>query len=236
MASDEEARKARNACQTEDLPDLEAPYWVCPVPDVAVATDAPTSTTDAAEPAATPTTTPDPPTFLSGDATTASVGPASDTVVKRPLRDFVVGRPVAPSRSFTGRNSTGFVAYDIKANAVAYLKDAWCPDDPDLVPEGDIYRKLQPKAGEPACPYIPTLVCAGEVRDEDGELQETISQDALSDAERARLPIRKHRHTRTVVREVEGATIKRPTISIRQYVSAPIAPVLAQAPIAPLLL
>ncbi|KZV75334.1 hypothetical protein PENSPDRAFT_647137 [Peniophora sp. CONT] len=208
MASDEEARKARNACQMEDLPDLEAPFWVYPVPDAAVATDAPTSTTDAPatatdEPAAIPTTTPNPPASLTGvDAATAAAGAINDTVVKRPLWDFVVGRPVAPSRSFTGRNSTGFVAYDIKANAVAYLKDAWCPDDPDLIPEGDIYRKLQPKAGEPACPYIPTLVCAGEVRDEDGELQETISQDALSDAERARLRIRKHRHTRTVVREV----------------------------------
>ncbi|KAF8310895.1 hypothetical protein DL93DRAFT_2211944 [Clavulina sp. PMI_390] len=40
-------------------------------------------------------------------------------------REFLAGRPIAWSRSFTGRASTGYVCYELGVGSVYFMKDAW---------------------------------------------------------------------------------------------------------------
>lgn len=192
-ASAEERKLAEDACARELLPVPREPFWVYEVvdrPGDGLKDGASTALSTPAE------------ASLSSPESNATPALAAGPQPAAKVREFVVGRPVSNPRAFTGRTSTGFIAYDIEANDVAYLKDAWCPDDPDIVPEGQIYRRLQPKKGEEGCPYIPTLVCAGDVYDSDGKLQETVSHLMVPEHLRGNSRIRRYRHTRTAVREV----------------------------------
>lgn len=198
-ASPEEQRQAEQACEREGLPKPRAPFWVYEVtdePDAVVENSGPTPADPTLDsPSSAPQSDPAP-------VSEAECVPEPASRSRGETREFVVGRPVSNPRAFTGRTSTGFVAYDVKANDVAYLKDAWCPNDPDIVPEGQIYRKLQPAEGEQGCPFIPTLVCAGDVYDSDGQRQETVSDEQVPPHLKANSRIRRYTHTRTVVREV----------------------------------
>ncbi|VDC00022.1 unnamed protein product [Peniophora sp. CBMAI 1063] len=196
IATTDEAEMLLQKCEDEDLPTPREPYWVYTV------VDDPTPASARQDPAPAHSNSPSPTTLANALDEEVEPDPAPVHPAILESREFVVGRPISNPRAFTGRTSTGFVAYDIVDNDLAYLKDAWYSDDPDILPEGEIYRRLQPKQGEERCISIPTLVCAGDVRYGDGRLQITLSQLQVPDFLKDNSRIRRHTHTRTVVREV----------------------------------
>lgn len=58
-------------------------------------------------------------------------------------REFVAGRPVAHSRAFTGRASTGYICYEMAAKQLHFMKDAWRSSTSTArLDEPRIYRRL----------------------------------------------------------------------------------------------
>ncbi|KAI0319062.1 hypothetical protein OF83DRAFT_863265 [Amylostereum chailletii] len=74
-------------------------------------------------------------------------------------RHIIVASARWYSKSLMGRATFGYVGVDMKTQKVVFLKDSWRIDQPDMLKEGEIYRRLH--AGK--VPHIPTLACAGDV-------------------------------------------------------------------------
>ncbi len=86
-------------------------------------------------------------------------------------RQFLVGKPASQSPSLMGKGAKGFVAYDLTAEAVVFIKDCWRLDSRDVQSEYETYLQLREKTtGEL---YVPTLLGGGDVS-LDGERQRTV--------------------------------------------------------------
>ncbi|KAH9884513.1 hypothetical protein C8Q73DRAFT_818490 [Cubamyces lactineus] len=74
-------------------------------------------------------------------------------------RQYLVGRPIVISKGAIGRGTLGFAALNRETREFAWLKDCWRADYPGVDPEGKILRELN----EAQVPYIPTVVCYGDL-------------------------------------------------------------------------
>ncbi|KZT08075.1 uncharacterized protein LAESUDRAFT_757773 [Laetiporus sulphureus 93-53] len=83
---------------------------------------------------------------------------------------FLIGRPLNISYSLSGRATKTFAAYDVHADRVEFLKDAWKYASSRVHPEWEIYKVLN----HAKVPYVATLLYGGYV---DG--QRTLSQKFL---------------------------------------------------------
>ena len=75
------------------------------------------------------------------------------------LRSYITPGAVWDTNALFGRCTFGYIAYDVAASKLVYLKDFWRTDLARIQKEGDVYRKLH----EAEVPHIPTLGPAGDV-------------------------------------------------------------------------
>ncbi len=108
--------------------------------------------------------------------------------------ELIVQRPIFDAPSPLGRATRGYIAVpvtannatsdeqesdsthdvsDIKSPEPLFLKDTWRVDHAMLKAENEVYRLLEKYGVE----RIPRLVCGGDVRDADGQVQRTISAE-----------------------------------------------------------
>ncbi|TBU23661.1 hypothetical protein BD311DRAFT_673417 [Dichomitus squalens] len=141
-------------------------------------------------------------------------------------RSFLVGKPVFRADGVLGRGTRGYVALDCETNLFVWLKDTWRAAYMIEQREGDVLQKLNQAGVE----YIPTLVCHGDILDQDTvtadwwertqalpstgkrKREEDIRDDTSHRLFEARLhrdpvahsgrPLRPHNHYRIVVDEV----------------------------------
>ncbi|PIL29455.1 hypothetical protein GSI_08397 [Ganoderma sinense ZZ0214-1] len=74
-------------------------------------------------------------------------------------RDYLVGKPTFAPHGLVGRGTRGYVALEWKTQRFVFLKDAWRPFYHGVDPEGDTLHSLN----NAHIPFIPTLVCHGDV-------------------------------------------------------------------------
>ncbi|OBZ68919.1 hypothetical protein A0H81_11123 [Grifola frondosa] len=89
-------------------------------------------------------------------------------------RHFLVGEPffrLPATPSVFDIGTRGYVAFDTQDKTLVYLKDQWRIDYDEKI-EGDVIRTLNSKG----VGHVPTLVCHGDIRDEDGEVQTSSNQ------------------------------------------------------------
>ncbi|KAG2113787.1 uncharacterized protein F5147DRAFT_571039 [Suillus discolor] len=72
---------------------------------------------------------------------------------------YLVPAPVATGLSPIGRNTCGFSVYDTKGDRVVFLKDTWRVLLPDIIPEGDVYKRLNEKHVR----HVATCLASGDV-------------------------------------------------------------------------
>ena len=77
-------------------------------------------------------------------------------------RHFLVCKPVFHAKGLIGRGTRGYVALDCDTGRFVWLKDAWRAYYLLLEKEGDVLAKLK----KAEVPYVPTLVCHGDIRDQ----------------------------------------------------------------------
>ena len=77
-------------------------------------------------------------------------------------RHFLVCKPVFHAEGLIGRGTRGYVALDCNTGRFVWLKDVWRAYYLLLEKEGDVLAKLK----KAEVPYIPTLVCHGDLRDQ----------------------------------------------------------------------
>jgi hypothetical protein len=75
------------------------------------------------------------------------------------LRSYITPGAIWDTNEFFGRCTFGYIAYDVAASKLVYLKDFWRTDLPRIQKEGDVYRKLH----DANVPNIPALGPAGDV-------------------------------------------------------------------------
>ena len=109
-------------------------------------------------------------------------------------REFLVGRPMSTSRSFSGRGTKVYAAYDVTTQKVVVIKDSWRPNWGNIRPEYDTYMLLNDSSGQVVVTDIPTLLGGGDVVYQ-GVTQETRTSPSDPDR-RARV------HFRLVLKEV----------------------------------
>ena len=126
---------------------------------------------------------------------------------------LLIGRPRHASRSAFGRGTKGFVAYDVGAKALRFLKDYWRPDTKGHTTEYEIYVTLHAKGVR----NIATLVCGGDVYSpEETVAQRTRAQKYLAAYETPRIhhrivvvevgrPLEEYANSRELCRVVYGA-------------------------------
>ena len=118
-------------------------------------------------------------------------------------RYFLVGRPHFESSEFAGRGTRGYVAIDCDNpnGPLVYLKDTWRVAHDGIQREGDVLEYLNDEAiGDGRVDGVPTLVCHGDIED-----QQTTTQDVWKAQHPDSLelcPLKTHRHYRIVVQEV----------------------------------
>ncbi|RXW25086.1 hypothetical protein EST38_g739 [Candolleomyces aberdarensis] len=117
-------------------------------------------------------------------------------------RTFFVGQPHISSPVLAGRGTRGYIAIDAQdpEGPFVFLKDTWRVASDALEPEGRTLETLnQPgPETEPDWTGIPTLVCHGDVGDQETDSQK-LWQELHPEEE---CPLRTHRHYRLVVKEV----------------------------------
>ena len=82
-----------------------------------------------------------------------------DCAIDGQLRSYIAPGAVWVTKALFGRCTFGYIAYDVAASKLVYLKDFWRTDLPRIQKEGDVYRKLH----DSRVPNIPTLGPAGDV-------------------------------------------------------------------------
>ena len=119
-------------------------------------------------------------------------------------RRFAVAEPNFYAGGVAGRGTRGYVAIEVTpSNTImdgvkfVYLKDAWRVYDDDINKEGNILRTLNDKG----VPYIPTLVCHGDLHEQMTKSQKLWAKYHPS-AEPGQCPLKTHQHYRLVVEEV----------------------------------
>ncbi|TFK84021.1 hypothetical protein K466DRAFT_239100 [Polyporus arcularius HHB13444] len=75
---------------------------------------------------------------------------------------FLIGKPDIHASGIVGEGIRGYVAVDVDTKRFVWMKDTWRPYYVDVEAEGDILRRLN----EVHVPNIPTLICAGDIRQE----------------------------------------------------------------------
>jgi len=73
--------------------------------------------------------------------------------------DFVVPTPETTLYTPPGRATRGFGAYNTSRNEVAFLKDTWRIDLPNITPEGQVYATLNAAS---VC-YVPQCLASGDI-------------------------------------------------------------------------
>ncbi|VDC00968.1 unnamed protein product [Peniophora sp. CBMAI 1063] len=81
------------------------------------------------------------------------------------------------SNSPVGRFTMCYPAYDLESESVCWVKEAWRLDEPGFEKESETYATLAKLNGMGR--HIPEILCAGDVRDEKGEIRVTRTQDYL---------------------------------------------------------
>jgi hypothetical protein len=105
---------------------------------------------------------------------------------------YLIGRPITDPCSLTGRCTKGFVAYDLEANRLCFIKDAWRPLVEGAHPEWDVYKRLKEHG---VTQHVATALAGGDVGGS-GAPQHTVSQEYLADGTVPRS------HGRLVTKEV----------------------------------
>ncbi|EIW53022.1 uncharacterized protein TRAVEDRAFT_53439 [Trametes versicolor FP-101664 SS1] len=78
------------------------------------------------------------------------------------VRMFLVGKPAFRASGMAGRGTRGYVALDCKTGRFVWLKDTWRTYLDLLDQEGTVLAHLNSKG----VPYVPTLICHGDVLDQ----------------------------------------------------------------------
>ena len=73
--------------------------------------------------------------------------------------DFVVPTPETTLYTPPGRATRGFGAYNTSRNEVAFLKDTWRIDLPNITPEGQVYATLNAASVR----YVPRCLASGDI-------------------------------------------------------------------------
>lgn len=95
-------------------------------------------------------------------------------------QEVIVHKPFAVTHAATGCSTRAYLAWSLTLKKVVFLKDSWRVEITGLSDEDTVYSKLL--AAD--VPFLPTVLCAGDVV-VSGVVQETQSQDAArSTAER----------------------------------------------------
>lgn len=94
----------------------------------------------------------------------------------RKSTDLVVNRPFSDPPSMFGRATRAYIAYDLGARRLVFLKDSWRPDHPKLRAESKTYRELKMHN----VPHIPNVLYGGDVRGSDRREQDTRTQELAS--------------------------------------------------------
>ena len=138
-----------------------------------------------------------------------------DTAEPRQM-ELLVQRPIFDTDTPLGRATRGYIAFELPKESGGtedktasdadqepqlFLKDTWRVNHPLLKAETHMYRLLESYD----VPHIPRVICGGDVRDADGNTQDTICrewakkvQERLGAIEFAEM--RDHRHHRIVQR------------------------------------
>lgn len=85
----------------------------------------------------------------------------SDAVTRKSTQ-LVLRRPFSSHATFLGRATRAYIAYDVQARRLVFLKDTWRVVDPRLPVESKMYRELQ----RHSIPHVPQMLHGGDVRDE----------------------------------------------------------------------
>ncbi|TFK91375.1 hypothetical protein K466DRAFT_632764 [Polyporus arcularius HHB13444] len=78
------------------------------------------------------------------------------------MRSFLIGKPRFCAKGLAGRGTRGYVALECGTGRFVWLKDAWRAHYLLVDREGDILERLT----QANVPYIPTLVCHGDIDDQ----------------------------------------------------------------------
>ena len=109
-------------------------------------------------------------------------------------RFFVASSPQWYSHSPTGRGTKGYLAYDVAAGKVVYLKDSWRYVAEGYKKEGDTYRLLNDNNVQ----WVPQLVCSCDI---DG--QQTRTHEFCGEKWCSRVTaVKHHKHHRLVLEDV----------------------------------
>ena len=91
--------------------------------------------------------------------------------------DLIVNRLFAAHSPVTGRATRAYLAYDVAAKKLVFLKDTWRYATPDLPAEYKTYQLLQ----EHGVRNIPEVLFGGDVAHSKGQVQEMLTQRVASD-------------------------------------------------------
>ena len=75
--------------------------------------------------------------------------------------EFIVGKPIASSKSATGRCTQGYIALHLGSETLMFLKDTWRFDKADIELERKTYRKLV----EHNVPCVALFFCGDDIVD-----------------------------------------------------------------------
>ncbi|KAI0653534.1 hypothetical protein C8Q70DRAFT_1059246 [Cubamyces menziesii] len=117
-------------------------------------------------------------------------------------RYFLVGKTHFRASGLSGRGTQTFVAIDEADpyGPFVYLKDAWRAIDTDIKQEGKILERLNSNDDGGPVPFVPTVRCHGDVKDQTTQSQEILRKNkGESEVEG---PLKTLRHYRLVVNEV----------------------------------
>jgi hypothetical protein len=125
----------------------------------------------------------------------------TDADNKNNSMELLIQGPMFKATTALGRFTRGYLAVPTDGSAQdepLFLKDTWRVNHHMMETEAEVYKLLE-KYG---VPHVPRLICGGDVTDENGNVQKTISVDW---AEKQTLkisyePLRKHSHHRIVQR------------------------------------
>ncbi|TBU58897.1 hypothetical protein BD310DRAFT_764502, partial [Dichomitus squalens] len=129
---------------------------------------------------------------------------------------YLVGKPTFRASGAVGRTTKGYVAYDVQAKRLVWLKDTWRAWYEDIEREGDVLLRLN-KAG---VSNVPTVICHGDVGK---RKREHLASDDVPRGHadptcpapprcRADCSMRHHRHYRVAIEEV--------CLELKKYVEA----------------
>jgi hypothetical protein len=117
--------------------------------------------------------------------------------------EMIVQGPVFKATSALGRCTRGYVSVPMVSHAdedsePLFLKDTWRVNHHLMTAEAEVYKLLE-KYG---VPHVPRLLCGGDVKDSNGNVQKTVSVDwvAKQELKISYEPLREHTHHRIVQR------------------------------------